>query len=114
MWLSSRRFLWRVRGAPARSLVPALVVCKPLHPPVPPPFHPSCSYTMFSDAPIEWDSSTPLDVILSDHLKAESPVSTTVDGRIANCAATPDAPLCAARAPAAESRGPARRLLRAA
>ncbi|PSC75913.1 5 -nucleotidase isoform B [Micractinium conductrix] len=68
-------------------------------------------YTMFSDAPIEWDSSTPLDVILSDHLKAESPVSTTVDGRIANCAATPDAPLCAARAPAAESRGPARRLL---
>jgi len=55
----------------------------------------TCSYTMFAPIPVEYDSSYPLDRIMADYLKANSPIAPALEGRIVNCNTTSDA-LCPA------------------
>lgn len=51
-------------------------------------------YDMLAPAPVVYDSSTPLDTILSQYFADLSPLNVTVDGRIVNCAAAPSDALC--------------------
>lgn len=62
---------------------------------------------MLTDAPLLFDSSTPLDQLLAAHFRQYSPVAQSTDGRIANCATTPTAPLCAGHSSAAAAPAPA-------
>lgn len=52
-------------------------------------------FDMLAPLPTLYDSSTPLDQILSEHLQLSGePVDTQVDGRIVNCGEDAGSPLC--------------------
>ena len=51
---------------------------------------------MFSPAPLLLDSSYPLDRIMADYMKANSPIAPALEGRIVNCNTTAADAMCPA------------------
>lgn len=51
---------------------------------------------MFSAAPLVLDSSYPLDRVMADYLKANSPIAPALEGRIVNCNKTATDAMCPA------------------